>query len=141
MNDHDWNAEDVPNTGKAGGVRRFGLLARLSSSLAAACLFLFALYPRSGGIGDSFLPGPLWLLQPQHVAGDKAIGAIVANCVDAGGLRVPHQAWSLDGGAISHRDSRLDWIWDVARVDGGLLGNQGSPKAYSGFLFRCYSRA
>jgi hypothetical protein len=78
MIDHEWNAEDVPITGKAGHVPRFGLPARLGSSLAAACLFLFALHPRGA---ESFypegnwLPGPLWLFRTQATV-DKTIGAI-----------------------------------------------------------------
>src|SRR5436309_6447240 len=77
MIDHEWNAADVPITGKARHVPRFGLPARLGSSLAAACLLLFALYPWGTEFypEGNWLPGPLWLFRTQ-AAVDKTIGAI-----------------------------------------------------------------
>jgi len=77
MIDHDRNAEDIPLTGKAGQVPRFGLPARLSASLAAACLLLLVLYPWSGSFypEGNWLPGPLWLFKVQ-ASGDKVIGGL-----------------------------------------------------------------
>ena len=58
------------------GMPRFGPVSRLALSFAGAGLFLFAVYPRGGVIGDSWLPGPSWLLQPQHVYEDKVVGVV-----------------------------------------------------------------
>src|SRR5262249_26362342 len=77
MIDDEWNLEDVPFTGKAGHIPRFGLPARLSAAAAAACLFLFVLYPRSARNPENWLSGPLALFLVQDVD-DRIIGGIVA---------------------------------------------------------------
>jgi hypothetical protein len=79
MIDHDWNADGVPITGKAGHISRFGLPARLCSAVAASCLFLLVLYPWCVGYYPEGNPlrGPLWLFRVQRIE-DRVIGGITA---------------------------------------------------------------